>query len=255
MMPAGIIEAWGFGERGLGLWTNLADAHATEVLAHAGCDWICVDLQHGLAEIGDLQRLLPSIEKSPAVPIVRVRANAADQIGRVLDLGAAGVIVPMVSTAEEAAGAAAACRFPPRGMRSCGPVRAAMHDGGYLGTADDSVACIVMIETAEGLANVDAIAAVEGVDALFVGPFDLSYAIGVGPAGMGGEPFVEALAKIRAAAAAAGKPVGIFGASAQAAARALGDGFAFASVGVDVNLMRAEAVRALAVARGDEPAS
>ncbi|MEE4300137.1 MAG: aldolase/citrate lyase family protein [Pseudomonadales bacterium] len=254
-MTSTIVDAWRAGQRRLGLWTNLADAHATEVLAHAGCDWICIDLQHGLAEIGDLQRMLPGVEKSPAAPVVRVRANASDQIGRVLDLGAAGVIVPMVSTVAEARAAAEACRFPPRGARSCGPVRAAMHDGGYLGTADDSVACIVMIETAEGLASVEAIAATEGVDALFVGPFDLSYAIGVGPAGMASEAFAEALARIRAAAAAAGKPAGIFGASARAAAHALGEGFAFASVGVDVNLLRAEAVRALALARGDETAS
>jgi 4-hydroxy-2-oxoheptanedioate aldolase len=156
----------------------------------------------------------------------------------------------MVSTVAEARAAAEACRFPPRGTRSCGPVRAAMHDGGYLGTADDSVACIVMIETAEGLASVEAIAAVEGVDALFVGPFDLSYAIGVGPSGMGSDAFAEALARIRAAADAAGKPAGIFGASAQAAARALAEGFAFASVGVDINLLRAEAVRALRTAGG-----
>jgi 4-hydroxy-2-oxoheptanedioate aldolase len=248
-MSASITAAWRAGERSLGLWLNCADAHAAEVLSHAGCDWICVDLQHGLAEIGDLQRILPGIEKSPAAPVVRVRANAADQIGRVLDLGAAGVIVPMVGSVAEAEAAAAACRFPPRGVRSCGPVRAAMHDGGYLGTADDAVACIVMIETASGLDDVEAIAAIEGVDALFVGPFDLSYAIGVGPRGMGGQAFTAALARIRDAAHGAGKAVGIFGASAEAAAKALGEGFDFASVGVDVNLLRAEAVRALGTAR------
>ncbi len=248
-MSGTIVDAWRSGKRALGLWTNLADAHATEVLAHAGCDWICIDLQHGLAEIGDLQRLLPGIEKSPATPIVRVRANAADQIGRVLDLGAAGVIVPMVSTVAEAEAAAAACRFPPRGTRSCGPVRAAMHDGGYLGTADDRVACIVMIETTVGLEQVEAIAAVQGVDALFVGPFDLSYALGVGPRGIGGDAFEAALARIRGAAAAADKPVGIFGADADRAAAFLAAGFDFASVGVDVNLLAAEARRALARAR------
>ena len=157
---------WRTQEKSLGVWLSLAETHTAETLAHQGFDWLCIDLQHGLTDYGDLTRLLPALSNSSTTPLVRVAANQAAQIGKALDAGAQGVIVPMVSTVGEAERAVSACRYPPQGLRSCGPIRAAMSEGiGYLQTANAQVACVVMIETEEGLRNVEAIAAVEGVDA------------------------------------------------------------------------------------------
>ena len=99
----------------------MADSQVTEIATAAEYDWVCIDLQHGLAEMSDLPRLLPIVEKTGTFKMVRVLSNDAAVIGRVLDLGADGVIVPMIDTVEQAAAAAAACRYPPTGSRSCGP--------------------------------------------------------------------------------------------------------------------------------------
>ena len=109
----GLLERYQNGEVGYGMWLNTADSQVAEISTAAGYDWICLDLQHGLAEIGDLARLMPILEKGNASRIVRVLNDQADTIGRVLDLGAEGVIVPMIDTPEQAANAAAACRYPP----------------------------------------------------------------------------------------------------------------------------------------------
>jgi len=182
---------------------------------------------------------------------VRVTSNDAGQIGRALDAGAHGVIVPMVESAAEAGRAAAACRYPPAGNRSCGPMRGLMLEGfEYLATANAEIACIAMIETRRGLDNVEAIAAVEGVDALFIGPVDLCYGLGIAPGKFDDPAFVEAVAAIREAAHAAGKAAGMFGYSAELARKYLDEGFDFASAGTDNAFLRAGATAALAAAQG-----
>ena len=228
-----ILSQFIAGEKSLGMWLNMGDTQVAEITTAAGFDWICIDLQHGLAETGDLKSLLPIIERGSATSIIRVLGADPDQIGRVLDLGAKGVIVPMINTPEEAAQAAAACRYPPIGNRSCGPTRAMAYDPTYLGNANDEVACIIMIETAEGLANVEKIAALEGVDALFVGPIDLSFAITGGLAGLQSPIFIKALEKI---INAANIPTGIFSQNPQNAAQNLSSGFQFTNAGADTSL-------------------
>lgn len=220
----------------LGLWLNMSDTQIAEITASAGFDWICIDLQHGLAETGDLKNLLPIIERGGATPIVRLLGAEHDQIGRALDLGAMGVIVPMINTIEDAQMAAAACRYPPIGNRSCGPTRAMAYDPAYISNANNKVACIIMIETAEGLSNVEQIACIEGVDALFVGPADLSFAITGGIAGLQSPEFDMALQKVVSAANAANIPAGIFGFNPLNAAQRIKDGFQFVSVTTDTNL-------------------
>ncbi|MFK8021564.1 MAG: HpcH/HpaI aldolase/citrate lyase family protein [Pseudomonadales bacterium] len=223
----------------LGLWLNTNDTQIAEITAAAEFDWICIDLQHGLAETGDLKYMLPIIERSGATPIVRLLGAEHDQIGRALDLGAMGVIVPMINTIEDAQMAAAACRYPPIGNRSCGPIRAMAYDPTYISNANSRVACIVMIETAEGLSNVEKIAAIEGVDALFVGPVDLSFAITGSVAGLRTSEFETALQKVVSAAGAVNKPAGIFGMNPQNAIKRIKDGFQFVSVSTDTNLFTA----------------
>ena len=246
------LQQWRNGKASLGIWSNLPDIHLAEMLGRTDADWICFDLQHGLMDYGDLTRLLPAVCGLPVTPLVRVAANQPDQIGKVLDVGAEGVIVPMVSTVEEAQRAVAACYYPPLGQRSCGPMRPAMLEGfNYLETANEQVACVVMIETEEGLRNVDAIAAVDGVDGLFVGPMDLCYGLGLAPGSFTDPRFEAAIATILSACRTHGRAAGMFGYTAELAAQSLQRGFTFASAGTDISFLREGAARALATARGE----
>lgn len=240
------LAKWRAGAASPGAWVMLTDPHLLENLVRMDFDWLCFDLQHGLLSHSHLLSLIPIVAASEKSPIVRVSQNDAGEIGRVLDAGAHGVVVPQVNSAAEAASAVAACRYPPAGRRSCGPLRGVMQYGvNYLMTANGEIACIVMIETREGLENVEAIAATPGIDALFIGPMDLCYGLGITPGDFGNEIFVSAVKKIRAACDAAGCSVGIFGYSPALAHQALEDGFAFASIGTDISFFRAGAESAL----------
>jgi 4-hydroxy-2-oxoheptanedioate aldolase len=227
-----------------GVWINLPEIHTAELIARMDIDWLCFDLQHGLMTEPHLLGLIPAISATKTTPLVRVTRNDPGQIGRALDLGA---LVPMVNTAEEAR-QAAACRYPPDGTRSCGPMRGIMLDGmEYLATANQEIACIVMIETSEGLQNVSEIAATDGVDALFIGPIDLCYGLGLAPGDFGAESFVEAVQKIKTACGDANCALGLFGYTPELAAAALQDGFQFASIGTDIGFFRQGAEAALAI--------
>ena len=154
----------------------------------------------------DVAPMLQAISQTDTVPVVRVAWNEPAAIMKALDLGAYGIIVPLVNNAEEAAKAVAACRYPPVGMRSSGPVRA-MHYGGadYVANANDEIVVMAMIETKEGLANLDAICATPGLDAVYIGPADLSFALGLRAARRQSRPAALATCdKILAAAHKAG---------------------------------------------------
>lgn len=243
------LRQWRTGERSLGAWIGLGDLYSMELIAGLGFDWLCVDLQHGFMDSADLAKILTAAATSATTPLVRVAGNHFDQIGKALDAGAHGIIVPMVSSAEEAARAAHACRYPPRGGRSNGPIRGVSDSADYMRTAGGETACVVMIETADGLGNVNAIAGTPGVDALFIGPFDLCLAIGLEPGDFAAPRFGDALAKVLDACRTAGKPAGIFGYTAEIAARHLSQGFVFASIGGDASFMQAGALAALKIAR------
>ncbi|MET7572904.1 aldolase/citrate lyase family protein [Streptomyces sp. NPDC005492] len=255
--------AAGFAERirtraGLvGFWIGTDNPPMTERLARLGYDYLCLDAQHGLLDDTGCLRNLTAIDAGTTVGMVRVAANTPQHIGRALDLGAAGVIVPLVSTPEEAAAAVRACRYPPTGTRSYGPVRSALRIGPDPREADRAVACVVMIETLEGLDNVETIARVPGVDALYVGPSDLSLALGdFPPATERPAPrFADALDRVRAAARAAGRGCGLHTNTGAAAARALADGFTFASVSDDIDHLQNAARHALDTARSAAPAT
>lgn len=245
------LQKWRAKESSLGVWSNLPDIHMAEMLSRMDLDWICFDLQHGLMDYSDLTRLLPAITGVDTTPLVRVAANQPDQIGKALDAGAQGVIVPMVNTAEDARRAVSACRYPPMGTRSCGPMRDAMLEGmNYLATANGQVACLVMIETEEGLRNLEEIAAVEGVDGLFVGPMDLCYGLGLAPGSFNDPAFVSAIADILKACETNNLASGMFGYNAEMAANSIKNGFDFASIGTDISFIRAGATQALHTAKG-----
>jgi 4-hydroxy-2-oxoheptanedioate aldolase len=182
MRPNNIKQLWREGKSATLGWLSIAHGFSAEMMARQGFDALCVDLQHGTAEQGDVLPMLQAISQTDTVPFVRVAWNDPAAVMKALDLGAYGIIVPLINTAEEAATAVAACRYPPVGMRSSGPVRA-MHYGGanYFDHANDEIIVMAMIETKEGLANLDAICATPGLDAVYIGPADLSFALDMAP--------------------------------------------------------------------------
>lgn len=245
------LQNWKHGNPSIGTWINLPDLHTSETLARMGSDWLCFDLQHGLMSYSHLLALIPAISGTDATPLVRIAKNNVADIGRALDAGAHGVIVPMVNTSEEAAQAVAACRYPPDGIRSCGPMRGAMLEGfEYLKTANEQIACIVMIETKEGFDNVDAIAATPGVDALFIGPMDLTYGLGLPPGSFADPAFLSAVKRIKSACKKHDRAIGMFGYDPEFAKKAVDDGFSFVSAGTDTSFFRRGAGEALAIVNG-----
>lgn len=231
----------------VGYWMASDNPPAAERLAAAGYDYLCLDRQHGFIDRAGCLQGLMAVDAGAAAGgtatagVVRVPANDLPEIGASLDAGALGVVVPLVSTRAEAEAAARACRYPPLGARSFGPTRSNLRVGPDLAEANEAVACIVMIETAEGLANADDICAVPGIDAVYIGPSDLSIGIGF-PSPAAGWPtpeFAEAKARIRAAAAAAGIGCGLHCRSGVAAAEALEDGFTFATISNDLTHLEA----------------
>ena len=240
---------WKAGETTFGLWCTSANATQAEYAAKSSVDWILWDQQHGLVTDGDLPGLFRALTGTSTVPLVRVAANDLTLIGRALDCGAAGVIVPLVNTAEEAARAAAACRYMPHGGRSFGPNRVTMVVGGLAPRVVEDVACVVMIETSAGIANADAIAATPGVDAVLIGPSDLALGLGIAWDDRG-ETHQRAVKRILEAARGAGKAAGIVLGSGQAANGYAAMGFQFMNVGSDVPILVDGLERELASARG-----
>ena len=188
-----ICEQWRQDRTTLGAWLTIPSIVTAEATARCGFDYACVDTQHGPLDYTHSVGMIGAILLAGVSPIVRVPRNEAGIIGKSFDAGAHGVIIPMVNTAAEAEAAASACRYAPRGTRSWGPIVASLrHD--YFAWEPGNVACIPMIETAEALANLDAILEVPDIDAIYVGPADLSITLGLPPGNNDGEPaFDEAL--------------------------------------------------------------
>ncbi|MFF9485415.1 HpcH/HpaI aldolase/citrate lyase family protein [Streptomyces sp. NPDC014676] len=211
---------------------------AAERLARLGYGYLAFDAQHGLFGYQGLLNnpIATDTRGSTAVGMVRVEANDPTYIGRALDAGAAAVIVPLVDTAQDAADAVAAVRSPPYGRRSYGPMRAQLRIGPDPADTHEQTAVLAMIETAGGLADVEEICAVPGLDGIYVGPSDLRLAIG-GRTSTDpdvADAFEQALTRIRTAAATAGIAAGIHNGDGVSAARRLDEGFTFASVAADV---------------------
>ncbi len=175
--------AWREGKTTYGAWLSIPSAFSAEVMAHQGFDWLCIDMQHGIVDYQVAVTMLQAISTTDTIPFVRVPWNEQGIIGKVLDAGAYGVIVPMVNSVEEARAAVASCRYAPDGQRSYGPIRAAYYGGpDYASRANEEIACTPMIETTAALAQLDSILSVPGIDAVYVGPADLSLTMGLQPA-------------------------------------------------------------------------
>ncbi|MEI8238182.1 MAG: aldolase/citrate lyase family protein [Actinomycetota bacterium] len=246
---ADLRHIWNNGGVALGAWIMLREPLLAEAAARAGYDFVCVDLQHGACDFEHLASMVQAIELGGSTPLARVPWNEPWMIGRALDNGTAGVIVPMVNTAEEAAAAVAACRYAPDGSRSVGSVAASGRHPNYVAEANQHVLCIVMIETMQAVANIDEILSVPGIDAVYIGPADLSLTLGLrGTSDQTDPRFYDALQIVVHACHHHGVVPGIHG-NAAVAARRVAAGFQLMSVTSDHGPAQAAFVADLASSR------
>ncbi|PZP91344.1 MAG: 4-hydroxy-2-oxoheptanedioate aldolase [Variovorax paradoxus] len=235
------------GRTQIGLWVGLADGYAAELLATTGFDWLLIDGEHAPNDLRGTLAQLQSVAPYEAHPIVRPPEGSTVLIKQLLDIGAQTLLVPMVESAEQAAAVVAATRYPPRGIRGVGSALARSSRwnqiDNYLHAADEEICVLVQVETAAAMQNVDAIAAVAGVDGVFFGPADLSASMGL--LGQPGHESVQAaITHGIHAARKAGKAAGVLCADPSLARRYLDLGATFVAVGVDTTLL-AQAARKL----------
>jgi 4-hydroxy-2-oxoheptanedioate aldolase len=181
-MPVNLRTALSENRPLYGAWLQTPNVITAEVAGLSGVDWVGIDTQHGLIGYDTLLHMLQAVAISGTPAVVRVSNNDPGEIGRALDSGAQGVIIPLIETAEQAAAAAAACRYPPRGGRSWGALRPSLSISPYNPTVgDDYAVCFAMVETERGVDNIAEIARVPGVDVVYVGPSDLASSAGLPP--------------------------------------------------------------------------
>jgi 4-hydroxy-2-oxoheptanedioate aldolase len=224
----------------IGLFCGLADPIAAELVAGAGFDWMLLDAEHGPNDLRTLLAQLQAVAAYPTHPIVRPPSDDRIFIKKLLDIGVQTLLVPMVETASQAAATVAAVRYPPAGVRGVGTglARAAQWNrhSDYFARADSEMCVIVQIESREGLANLASIAAIEGVDAVFIGPSDL--AAGLGYLGEPGHPeVVAAVNDALAAVRASGKASGVLGVTPELAEGYVAGGASFVGIGSDTTLL------------------
>jgi len=236
----------------VGMWQALADPYTAEICAHCGYDWLLFDAEHAPNTLYQMLIQAQAVSAFPLEPIARISSRDPVAIKQYLDIGFHTILVPMVEDAAQAEELVRAMRYPPQGFRgvSSATARAAAFgmNEDYLQEANDLVTLIVQIENRRGLDNVAEIAGVDGIDALFVGPSDLAASLGYLAQPQHPE-VLEAIARIKAAIDAAGKPAGIFAGSPEYAKVCFAQGFKFASVGTDTGFLMDRAAQALEQAR------
>lgn len=236
-----------------GAWMQVGHPTNAEILAHAGFDWICVDLEHGAIDLETMTNLFRTLDAFDCTPVARLPKNDPIWIRRTLDAGARGLIVPMVNTGAEAGAALREAKYPPRGARGFGYSRASMHGvefASYIAEANEEVAMIMQIEHKDSIANLGAILAVEGVDGLFIGPLDLSGSMGI--VGQLDHPdMTAALETYRAACAAHRRTAGlhIVQPDPETIRRAVVAGYTLIALGLDTVFLQQAASHALSAAR------
>jgi len=235
----------------VGTWISSASPLVAEAVAHAGFDWGVIDMEHSPLDMMEVVHLLQAVSSSRMVPVVRVPWNDTVTIKRVLDAGATTLLVPFVQSAEEALRAVAATRYPPQGVRGMSSTGRASKFGtvaNYLRTANSGIAVIVQLETVQAVAALEAIAGVPGVDALFLGPADLSASMGY--VGQLTHPAVmDLMAHAVQRCKALGKPVGAVGGTPQVVAQYRAIGFDYVAIASDLGLLIQAAQAAIASLR------
>ncbi|MFC1860106.1 HpcH/HpaI aldolase/citrate lyase family protein [Chloroflexota bacterium] len=225
------------GQPVIGTFVGLGHPDVTERLSRLGFDWLLIDGEHAPLSLETMQMMIQAMNGSNCTPIVRPQWNDMVVIKRILDIGAHGVLIPWVNTKEEAEYAVRACKYPPEGLRGCGPRRAAFFDPDYVKTANDETLIMVQIETETAIKNVEDILAVKGIDACYIGPNDLSKSFNCHPPQLGNAQYerdypqyIAAFDKVVAAAKKLGKPAGMW-ASAKTIQWAVEKGFTLNTVG------------------------
>lgn len=241
------------GKTTIGAWATIGNADVAEILAQQDFDWLVFDTEHAPLSVETIQNLLQALGKSDVVPIVRVAWNDMVLIKRALDIGSYGVVVPWVNTEEEAVKAVRATRYAPGGNRGVGPRRAAAYGADlikYLKTADREMLVVCQIETEQAIGNIESILSVEGVDAVFIGPADLSTSLGY--KGNWNHPNVrKAIVRVLKASKKANVAAGIYAMSIEDAKRSVAEGFRFVALGSDTAFLATGCRKALeALGRG-----
>jgi 4-hydroxy-2-oxoheptanedioate aldolase len=242
---------WKSGGAAVNGWLAIPNGFAAETMAHQGWDTLTVDMQHGVVDYQAMVSMLQAVSTTATVPMVRVPWLEPGILMKSLDAGAYGVICPMINTREDAQKLVAWTHYAPRGTRSFGPVRALLYAGAdYPRYANETIVTFAMIETAQALDNLDDILSVEGLDAVYIGPSDLSISLGCAPAMDELEPKVaQAVDHILARAKAHGLVAGIHNTGPQAALERIGKGFQLVTVSSDARLIAAGAQQVMTTMR------
>lgn len=242
-------EIWSRGDAVINGWCSIPSSFSAEIMAHQGFDSITIDMQHGLIDFQVAVTMLQAISTTLVVPLTRVPWNDPARLMKILDAGSYGVICPMINTPQDAEALVQACKYPPMGIRSFGPIRAkyyaggATHGGGdYHHHANEETLVIPQIETREAIANLDEILQVPGISAIYIGPSDLSMAFNKEPRkGQSDPEIVEARQKILEAAMRYGIPAGIHTNSREVAVEMIKLGFRFTSLQSDDRFLMSRA--------------
>ena len=245
-------EIWANGGAVINGWLSIPNTFSAEIMAHQGWDSMTIDMQHGLIGYQAAVDMMTAISTTATVPLVRVPWLEPGILMKSLDAGAYGVICPMINTAAEAEQLVSATHYLPEGNRSFGPLRATLYGGSdYAEQANDTIVVFAMIETRQGLDNLDEILSVPNLDAIYIGPSDLSLALGCKPIMDDVEkPVAEAIDFICAKAKEHGKIAGIHNGTVESALRRIDKGFQFATVASDARLLAASAKQAVDQMRG-----
>jgi 4-hydroxy-2-oxoheptanedioate aldolase len=243
MRPNRLKQIWARGEAVVNGWVSIPHSFAAETMAHQGWDSLTVDMQHGVVDYAGALAVLTGISTTDVVPMVRVPWLDAGILMKMLDAGAYGLICPMINTADEAELFVRSTTYPPNGDRSYGPIRAFLYGGqDYPQKANGEIVRFAMIETKKALDNLKDILKVPGLDAVYIGPADLSNALGCTPKfDQDEKPVVEAIDYILKESLAAGKIAGIHNGTTAYAKKMIEKGFRFVTIGSDARLMAAGA--------------
>ena len=241
MRPNNLRTLWQANRPAVNGWLAVGNSYSAEVMAHQGWDTLTIDMQHGVIDYAAMVTMLQAISTTATVPVVRVPWLEPGIIMKSLDAGAYAIICPMVNTREDAQKLVAYSHYAPRGSRSFGPVRANLYGGAdYPVHANDTVVAFAMIETAQALDNLDDILSVEGLDAVYIGPSDLSLALGCTPQFDDVDPPVaQAIDHILARAKAHGVRAGVHNGRTDVARARIAKGFDFVTVNSDARILMA----------------
>ncbi len=238
------------GKPSVGTWVTIGHPDVPERLAALGFDWIIFDTEHSPMDVPSIQTLMQAMSYTrECVPFIRVAWNDMVLVKRALDIGAYGLVIPWVNTREEALNAVRYCRYPPEGVRGFGPRRAAMFDPDYVKTANDEILLVVQIETEKALSNLDEILSVEGIDACFIGPYDLSMSLGAFTQ-WNNPKFMDAVDKVLKTSLKWGVAPGMHCDNEDIVNEAITRGFRFCALSGDEGFLRRGALEAIKKVEG-----